>query len=124
MAAYTQSIPLPTLVEMVEVLAARSVIGFARELNYDQVLIEGDSKVIINAINKGGFSSSSFEHIIRDIKLSFSTFHSISFSHTRRQGNRVAHRLAGMAYNFFPFHVWMEDVPPNIASVYFFELSE
>nr|POF00563.1 putative ribonuclease h protein [Quercus suber] len=105
MAAYTQSIPLPTFVEMVEVLVARSAISFARELQFDQVIVEGDSEVIINAISKGGFSSSSFGHIIRDIKLSIPAFQNISFSHTLRLGNKLAHRLARMACNFSPFHV-------------------
>ncbi|XP_075670266.1 uncharacterized protein LOC142640041 [Castanea sativa] len=67
MATFTQTIPLPTSVEMVEVLAARSAIGFAKELSLNQVLIEGDSEVIIKALTKGGMDSSSFGHIIKDI---------------------------------------------------------
>ena len=35
MAAFTQIIPLPTLVETMEVLAVRSAIGFAQELSLD-----------------------------------------------------------------------------------------
>ena len=118
MVAYSQTIPLPTLVETVEVLVARSAVSLAKELNFDQVIIEGDAEVIIKAINNGGFLSSSFGHIIRDIKLLSSAFHKVSYSHTHRQGNRVAHRLAKIACNFSPFQVWMEDVPPDLASVY------
>ena len=124
MADYSQSIPLPTSVEMMEVLAACSAVSLAKELNFDQVIIEGDADVIIRAINSGGFSSSSFGHIIRDIKLLSSAFHKVSYSHTCRQGNRVAHRLARMACNFSPFQVWMEDIPPNVASVYLSDLPE
>nr|POE60949.1 hypothetical protein CFP56_74244 [Quercus suber] len=124
MATYTQSIPLPTSIEMVEVLAARSAIGFLRELHFDQVIVEGDSEVIINAINKGGFSSSSYGHIIRDIKLASSAFHNLAFSHTRRLGNKVAHKLARLDCNFSQLHVWMEDVPLDIASVYLSDLPE
>ena len=124
MAAYSQTIPLPTSVETVEVLAVRSAVSLAKELNFDQVIIEGDTDVIIKAINSGGFSSSSFGHIIRDIKLLSSAFHNVSYNHTRRQGNRVAHRLARMACNFSPFQVWMEDVPFDVASVYLSNLPE
>ena len=88
------------------------------------VIIEGDADVIIKAINSGGFSSSSFGHISKDIKLLSSAFHKVSYSHTRRQGNRVAHRLARMACNFSSFQVWMEDVPPDVASVYLSDLPE
>ena len=124
MVAYSQTIPLPTLVETVEVLAARSAVSLAKELNFDQVIIEGDTEVIIKAINNGGFLSSSFGHIIRDIKLLSSAFHKVSYSYTHRQGNRVAHRLARMACNFSPFQVWMEDVPPDVASIYLSDLPE
>ena len=54
MAAFTQTISLPTSVEMVEVLAARSAICFARELNLEQVIVEGDSEIIIKAICREG----------------------------------------------------------------------
>lgn len=64
MAAFSQSIPLPTLVEMVEVLAARKAICFAQELNFAQVICEGDSEIIIKALNSNNFSSSSFRHIL------------------------------------------------------------
>ena len=102
MAAFSQTIPLPTSVETVEVLATHSAVSLAKELNFDQVIFEGDVEVIIKSINNGGFLSSSFGHIIRDIKLLSSAFHEVSYSHTHRQGNRVAHRLTRMAYNFSP----------------------
>ena len=97
MAPFSQPIPLPTSVETMEVLAARSVVCLARDLNLDQVIFEGDAEVIIKALNFGGFSSSSFGHIIRDIKLLSSAFNKVSFSHTHRQGNSVAQGLARMA---------------------------
>ena len=122
MAAFTQIIPLPTSVETVEVLATHSAIGFAQELSLDQIILEGDSEITINALSKGGWESSSFGHIIKDIKSFAAAFNSLSFSHTRRLGNKVAHRLARSACNFSHFHVWMEDIPPDIASVYLSDL--
>ena len=118
MVAFTQIILLPTSIEMVEVLATRSAIGFAQELSLNQVIFEGDLETIIRALSKGGFESSSIGHIIRDIKLLSSAFQNFSFCHTRRQGNRVAYRLARSACKFSHFHVWMEDLPPDIVSVY------
>ena len=100
MAAFTQLIPLPTSIETVEVLAARSAIGFVEELSLDQIILEGYSEITINALSKGGWESSSFEHIIKDIKAFASAFNSLSFSHTHRLGNKVAHRLARPACKF------------------------
>ena len=91
---------------------------------FGQVIFERDAEVIIKAINSGGFSSSSFGHIIRDIKLLSSAFNKVSFCHTRRLGNRVAHGLARMACILSSYQVWMEDVPPDLSHVYFSELHE
>lgn len=122
MTAFTQTIPLPTLVEMVEVLATRGDLCFAKELGFDKIIVEGDSEVIIKVINSGGYPYSSFGHIIRDIKLLSSTVRFVVFSHSWRQCNRVAHGLARMACNFDPFQTWMEDVPPGVEEVYCSEL--
>ncbi|KAK9990631.1 hypothetical protein SO802_025616 [Lithocarpus litseifolius] len=103
MAAFTQPIPLPTSVEMVEVLAARGALRFAMDLGFNKVFVEGDSEIIIKALNQGGLSSSSFGHIIKDIKVLSSLLGNVIFSHTRRQGNRVAHGLARLACNFDHF---------------------
>lgn len=103
MAAFSLLIPLPTLVEMVEVLATRKAICFAQELNFAQVVCEGDSEIIIKALNSNNFSSSSFRHILQDIKLFSFSFQNSIFYHTRRQGNRATHGLARLANLFFNF---------------------
>ena len=122
MAASAQTIPLPTSVETVEVLAARNAICLARELQFNKIIIEGDSEVVIKTLNRSSASSTSFGHLIRDIKCAAAAFSEIKFCHTRRQGNKVAHAIARSACNFSPFIVWMEDVPPDILSVYSSEI--
>ena len=47
MAALTQVIPLPTSVEMVEVLAIRRALIFAKELDFDHVTLKGDSEIAV-----------------------------------------------------------------------------
>ena len=122
MAACTQIIPLPTLVEMVEVLAARTALVLAQDLNLNRVQLEGDSEIIINALSSGGRDSSSFGHILEDIKVLSLAFQSLTFSHTRRIGNKLAHCLARSACNFSPFQVWMEEIPIGCESVYFSDI--
>ena len=102
MAALTQVIPLPTSVEMVEVLAARRALIFAFELSFDQIILEGDSDIAICAIKSDVFSVASFGHILSDIKALAPHFRHVVFRHTRRLGNKVAHNLARATCNFHP----------------------
>ena len=123
MAALTQVIPLPTSVEMVEVLAARRALSFAHELGFDHIILEGNSDIAIWAMKGESFSAASFGHILADIKVLFSHFRHLVFRHTRRLGNKVAHSLARAACNFFPFCTWIEEVPVVSDVVYLAEIS-
>ena len=76
MAALSQQIPLPTLVEMVEVLAARRALVFAKELDFDRVIVEGDSANTITSINGGQMDHSALGHVLLDIKSLFFFFFS------------------------------------------------
>lgn len=69
MAALSQQIPLLASVEMVEVLAARRALWFAKELGFQRLIVEGDSEAIINSINGDYMAWSEFRHILQDISL-------------------------------------------------------
>ena len=121
MAALSQQIPLPALVGMVEVLAARRALVFAKELGFDRVVVEGDSANTITSINGRLMDLSAMGHVLLDIKSLSSCFSFISFQHINREGNCVAHKLARQAANI-PFFVWMEFVPPDVFEVYQLDL--
>ena len=121
MAALSQQIPLPTSVEMVEVLAARRALVFAKELGFDRVVVEGDSANTITSINGGLMDHSAMGHVLLDIKSLISSFSLISIQHINREGNCVTHKLARQAANV-PFLVWMEFVPPDVFEVYQLDL--
>ena len=104
MADLAQQIPLLASVEMVEVLAARQAVVFAKELGFDKVIVEGDSANTITSINGGHMDYSVLGHVLMDIKCLFSSFSYISVTHTNREGNCVAHKLARRAARF-PFLV-------------------
>lgn len=103
---------------MVEVLAEQRAILFAQELGFEKVLIEGDSKTIIEAINVRNMHFASFGHIIQDIKWVNSLLPEVLFYHDKRQENNVAHGLARRARSSVPLLAWMEFVPPNLYDVY------
>ncbi|XP_075659079.1 uncharacterized protein LOC142628943 [Castanea sativa] len=117
MATLSQQIPLLASVEMVEVLAARRALVFAKELGFDKVIVEGDSEITINSISGGHMEYSFLGHVLQDIKCLFSSFSHVSIKHINREGNCVAHKLARRAA-MCHFLVWMEFVPPDIFDVY------
>ena len=62
MASLSQKIPLPFIVIEVEALAARRAVKFAAELGLDQIVLEGDSKILINTLQHGCRSLAQFGH--------------------------------------------------------------
>ena len=91
------------------------------ELAFQRLVVEGDSKVIINSIKGGNMTHSTFGHILQDITFLCSFFSHVSFQHIKRQGNCVAHRFAGRAVTS-PLDAWMECIPPDIIDAYNFDL--
>ena len=59
-------------------------------------------------------SLSTYGHLIAAVRQIMDGFSSLSFTHTRRQGNNLAHNLARRVSNYL---VWMEDVPPQLQNV-------
>ncbi|KAL0013498.1 hypothetical protein SO802_000567 [Lithocarpus litseifolius] len=117
MVSLTERSTLPFTAIEVEALAARRALLLALETGFDRVILEGDSQVLITALQNNSYTLSHFGHLIKDIQYLASCFSEIHFSHVRRHCNTVAHALAKRANSIFQYQVWMEDVPPDIISV-------
>ena len=78
----------------VEVLGARKALELTIELGFDNIILEGDSKILIKSLAKGGNSLAHYGHLIADIHVLMARFSSLSLSHVRRHCNRLAHALA------------------------------
>ena len=107
---------MPFSSDLVEALAAARAISLAHELSFSNFILEGDSKVVIKALKRNDESLSSFGHILASAK-TLTNVNCISFSHTRRIGNAIAHNLAKHARHVIGFKVWMGDVPPRLHSI-------
>ena len=114
MASMSQQLPLPTIVAMVEALAARKAVEFALELGLTKVIMEGDSEVICRELQDPSSSLALHGHILQDVKCLSSALQFVRYFYVYRQGNNVAHALAKRALREPNLTVWMEDVPPDI----------
>ena len=101
-------------VEEVEAIACREAVRFALQLGLANVVFEGDSESITNAINSGSPCYSSFGHILDDAKALALNFVSATFIHVKRQGNVVADKLAKVAKTIPCPHVWSNDIPSDV----------
>ena len=68
MASPSQKIPLPFTVIEGEALAARMAVVFAAEVGLDRIVLEGDSKILINTLQHGCRSLAQFGHLAADLQ--------------------------------------------------------
>lgn len=94
LAALSEIIPLPSSIVALETIAARQAALFIRDLGFSGSILEGDSEEAILAIKNQHFQHPLVGHLVKDIVSSVSTLQYSFFSHTRRQGNVLAHALA------------------------------
>lgn len=96
-------------------MAATRAIEFAAKVGVDRIVIKGDSSVVTEALRFNNARLASYGLLVEDAKLLEKSFLELSYSHTKRKGNKVAHGLARLALNLSDTIVWMEDIPPSIS---------
>ena len=116
LASLSEQVQLPCSSDLVEAIAAAWAIALAHDLSLSNYILEGDSDKVITALKRNDDSLSEFGHILASAK-SLTDVNCITFSHTRRIGNAIAHNLAKHARHVIGFKVWMEDVPSHLHSV-------
>ncbi|KAK9987323.1 hypothetical protein SO802_032274 [Lithocarpus litseifolius] len=97
----------------VEAIAACRAVELGSELGVGCAIVEGDSEVIVKALRNKDNGLVSFAPLINDVSLFSSLYSELSYSHIRRDGNKVAHSLAKLALMTPGCTVWMEDVPSH-----------
>ena len=101
----------------VEAMAAATALSFAAQLGFHSGILESDSLLLVSALIENHTYLSTDGLLLDDIRFYASFFNQLLYSHVKREGNKVAHRLAKHALCISDFLVWMEDVPPPIRSV-------
>ena len=67
-AALSQKVRYPGSVDLVEALATSRAVSFAKELSIHQMVVEGDSFQVIQAINEARPGRTMYGHVINDIR--------------------------------------------------------
>ncbi|KAK7840646.1 putative ribonuclease h protein [Quercus suber] len=120
--ALTTSVPLAQTVAELEALACRRAVQFAREIGLTQVMFEGDSSTVIQAVQEGSSNVLPYGHVIEDIRMLALEFQSSVFTHVSRAYNVVADALAKKAKTCRGTQVWLEELPEDIASLAGFDV--
>ena len=119
-ATMCQNIQLPSLVDLVEALAARRAILFALELCLAHVMVEGDSLKVIAAINNPQKNRTLWGHVVEDTKKYW--FQTCSFGHLYREGNSLAHSLTKRVVLSADLYVWKEELSQDLIDVFLSDL--
>ena len=77
---------MPHSVDAAEVIVCSRVVSFAKELSLFNVIFEGDSRRVVQAINNRGVNLTLYGHVIREIHYVCSILHRTSFQHVKSGG--------------------------------------
>ena len=78
--------------------------------------------IFVSLIN-GEQSLSPFGLLVEDIKVSSASFCTLLYSHTKREGNKVAHGLTRHTIHVLDYVVWIESIPPVSYAVFLANLA-
>ena len=121
-ATMSERTPLPNSMVEVEAMSCRRVVKFVSEVGIQEAIFEGDSLIVIQALNNGGASEASYGNLIDNIIFLASHLSKVEFSHVKRSCNRVADALAKKAKTINVFQAWIEDLPTEIAPLANFDV--
>ena len=122
-AALSQRIGLPCMVEMAEALATRRAVEFARELSLFYVILEGDCLGVVQALNAFGGYNTLYGNVVVETKRLGAVLRHCSYQHVGRDGNKLAHCLARRVVSSADTDVWVEDIPEDLDVVFQTDLS-
>ena len=88
------------------------------------LIFEGDWEESILTIKNQSFHHPFVGYLIKEIMSSINSLQFFSFSHTRQQGNSLAHALAQRARSSFPVLVWRKSIPSDIYKFYVSDVVE
>ena len=115
-ATLSKRIPLPPTMEDMEALACKKAISFSIKLRLQVMVFKVDSEIIYNHLVSDSTCMTAFGHIIEDSRCLATSLRSVSYSHVRWKGNRVADKLAKLAKFLYEPQIWIEDIHSDVTN--------
>ena len=91
LASMADKFPLPHSIVAIELIFAIKALKLALKLGYNSIILEGDSKITIEAMQSGLPSLAIYGHLLEEVKILADGFAALEFSFVPRQCNTLAH---------------------------------
>ena len=114
MGAMSKKIHLPLGAIEVEAKAMEEGILLAWDLGLKNIIAEGDSLAVVQALNSITSLAISIHKVIEGITWCLKWFDTWKISHSRRSSNAVAHLMAKEANSILDNIIWVKDTTPSI----------
>jgi ribonuclease HI len=104
---------------LVEPVAAETMAVFygvsnCRDQGFQSLIVEGDAKQVVDAIQLRGWDASNFGQLVDDVLVIVDSFFNWQIQLVNQEANRAAHVLAQVAIQQVIDTVWIEEIPPCI----------
>ncbi|BFG41450.1 hypothetical protein CerSpe_277240 [Prunus speciosa] len=109
-------------ITVTECLALRDGLAHAIHNGWRKILVEGDSKLIIDCVNNVVSIPWSISLLVQDIRVMSYYFEEISFQHIFREANFTADAVASLGHNFAPSRLWDCELPLSFSVPFYFDL--
>ena len=117
LASMAETFHLPFSVAVVEVIAAKKALQFAKDIRLSSIILKGNSKISIDCLKSMNSFLNEYGHLLVEAKEVAGQMVAVEFQHVPRQANKSAHNIARHARHISEFTVWMEDVPLHLISI-------
>ncbi|XP_059450890.1 uncharacterized protein LOC132181669 [Corylus avellana] len=97
-----------------EAIGAWTAVNYARRMDYQNVVFEGDAMEIVRALNNEGNCWTTYGQIVNAAKAEIVQHTGWVVQYVSRLANRVAHRIAKAAFMYGEGREWKEDFPFNV----------
>ena len=102
-------------------LACRKTLEFAIDAGFMEIILEGDSALVMQTVSQAQLNLSRLGLIYEDIWCLVAGFRSISINCVRRIAKCVTHALARFARVIDDDIVWLEENPPPVVDALYLD---